>query len=139
MSVLTSTDRGMRSATDAARTTGLAAAAAAVGNLVVLAVATVLGADFDVVRPDGLAFTVGVVAVLAMTVIPLAVGGVALAIAGRWGRRGWDALAWAGLAVGVLSIVMPLGAEASIGTKVGLAAMHALTGLVWFLLLRRGR
>lgn len=137
MSVLTSSTPDTHSATNAARTTGLVAAAAGVGNLVVFAVARALGADFDIVRPDGVGFTVGVVAVLAMTIGSLLAGGVALAVAGRWGRRGWDVVAWTGLALGVLTVVMPLTGAASPGTKAGLASMHLLTGLVWFLLLRR--
>lgn len=125
---------GLRSA---ATTAGTAAALGVVANLVVYGIARAAGTDFAVVRPDGVGFTVGPASVLLMSVVPLLLGGVALAVVARWGQRGWHWLAWIGLAIGLLTVVMPISTEASSGTTLALALMHVLTGVAWFVIVRR--
>lgn len=121
----------------ALRVTGVIALVSIVANLVAYAVARGLGADFEVTRPDGATMTVGVPAVILTTLVPLVLGLIALVVAARWGARGWSALAWTGLALGVLTVVMPLSTDAAAGTKAGLAVMHVLSGLIWFVIVRQ--
>ncbi|HET7277166.1 MAG TPA: DUF6069 family protein [Dermatophilaceae bacterium] len=47
-------------------------------------------------------------------------------------------VAWAGLVIAVVSIVMPLTVTASTATHLTLAPMHLVVGAVWFASLRRG-
>lgn len=121
----------------AARTGGVAVVASIVGNLVVLLGGRLADADMSVVRTGTTeAVDVGASMVLLMTVIPLILGTAALAVATRWGSRGWTALAWVGLAIGVLTVAMPLSVEGSTSTRTTLALMHLVTGAVWFLAVR---
>lgn len=76
--------------------------------------------------------------VLLATAVATAVGTAALAVLGRARPRRRAALASAGLAVGVLSAPVPVLSAADAGDGVALAAMHVLTGLVWWLAVRRG-
>lgn len=115
-----------------------AALIALVGAFVVLAAGRLLGADLTVTQPGAASSSVvgpGMVAV--MVVAPVALGTLALLVAQRWGTRGWNALAWLGLAIGVASVSMPLTVEAGAGTKATLALMHVVVGVVWFTTLRR--
>ncbi|MBC6446180.1 DUF6069 family protein [Actinokineospora xionganensis] len=117
---------------------GLAAIGAVVGNLLVLVVGRLAGADLRVLQPGAtevLELGAGLVAL--MTVLPVAFGTAALAVATRRGRQGWSAVGWLGLAIGLLTIVSPFTVEASTSTAVTLAGMHAVTGVVWFALVRR--
>lgn len=92
----------------------------------------------SVVQPGATeAIEFGAVIVALGTVIPLALGTAALALATRWGSRGWVAVAWLGLAVGLLTTVSPFTVVASTSTSVTLAAMHVVAGVVWFALVRR--
>ncbi|MBA3989675.1 MAG: hypothetical protein H0X54_01350 [Propionibacteriales bacterium] len=114
------------------------AGASLAANLAVLGVATLAGADM-LVRPDANkpVMQVGVILVAATTLLPLLLATMLLIPARRWGARGWRALAVAGLVVGVVSVVMPLGAQARPGTQLALASMHVITGVAWFLVVRR--
>ncbi|PVG80685.1 hypothetical protein DDE18_22050 [Nocardioides gansuensis] len=136
MSITTLAPARTRSA--AARATGVALAAAVLGNLVVWGAARLLGADFHVVRPDGAAFTVGAGPVVVFTVGSIVVGGLALVVASRLSTRAWSALAWLGLAIGILTVPMPFTVTADLDTQLALVVMHLLTGLAWFVALRRG-
>ena len=121
----------------AAKTTGATAVLAVVANVAVYAISRALGADFAVAPPGRPGLTIGVGLVLVTSVVPLVLGGLALAVASRWGAKGWRVVAWAGLAIGVLSVVMPLTIEATAGTKSALVLMHVLTGVAWFIVVRR--
>lgn len=93
-----------------------------------------------VVTPPGAAASTSVSAgnVAAMTIAPMVLGGIALAVAGRWGGRGWRVVAWLGLAIGLLSVVMPFSVAATASTHVTLGTMHVLSGLAWFVAVRVG-
>lgn len=120
------------------RTGLLAAGTALVVNLLVLVVSRALGADFLVQQtPDATAAEVTVVMVAVMTVVPVLVATALLLVARRWGARAWRALAAVGLALGLLTVPMPFTVEATTGTQVGLALMHVVVGVVWFVLVRR--
>ncbi len=122
----------------AVRTGGLVLAASIVVNLVALAVARLAGAEMEVLQPGADEATeVGAVPVLISTVAPLLVGTAVLALASHWGRTGWSTLAWVGLALGVLSAVAPLAADATAGTRVTLVIFHLVLGVAWFTALRR--
>jgi Family of unknown function (DUF6069) len=107
-------------------------------NLAVLGVARLEGANMviqtSVSRP---AVHISIVLVIVTTLFPVLIGTLALIPARRWGSRGWRALAAAGLALGVLSVVLPLAMEAGPGTRLALASMHVIAGLTWFLIVRR--
>jgi hypothetical protein len=119
----------------ALRAAGGAAAVALVLNLADRLVAGALGADFQVTI-SGTTQTVGAVMVTTMTLVPMLLGAVALVVASRWGRRGWDAVGWLGLALGVVSAVLPLTADADAGTRVALALMHLVAGVTWLVAVR---
>ncbi|ANS79707.1 hypothetical protein SGUI_2311 [Serinicoccus hydrothermalis] len=106
-------------------------------NLLVWGLARLVGADFDVTRPGAGPMTVGPVMVAVMTVIPVALGGALTWFLGRTRPRAVTALAWVGLAIGLLTVPMPFTVEASATTQTALAAMHVVTGVVWWILLRR--
>ncbi len=116
----------------------VAAIGAAVGNLLVLLVGRLAGADMSVVQAgatEAMTLDAGLVAL--MTALPVAMGTAALAVATRWGRRGWMTVGWLGLAVGLLTTVSPFTVGATTSTAVTLAGMHVVTGVVWFVLVRR--
>lgn len=109
---------------------------AIVVNIVITLIGRGTGDDLEVTQ-SGATQEIGIPIVMAMTVAPLVVATVGLALAGRWGARGWNALAWTGLAIGVVSTVLPLTAQASTTTRLTLAVMHVAVGLSWFLAVRR--
>lgn len=119
--------------------TGLTVAGIAlVANLLVLVAARALGADFLVQQtPDAAATEVSFVMVAVMTVVPVLVATALLLVLRRWGARAWRTLAAVGLALGLLTVVMPFTVDATTGTQVGLALMHVVVGVVWFVLVRR--
>lgn len=109
---------------------------AVVLNLVVLAVLAATGADLSVTMPGGPgALTIDAVAVVAATAAPLLVAGlVATAILRRVpSLRRWAA--WAGLALALVSVIAPLTLQADAATRAGLAAMHVVAGVAWFVAL----
>ena len=109
---------------------------AAVLNLVVLAVLAATGADLSVTMAGGPgALTIDAVAVIAATVAPLLLAGlVATAIVRRVpSLRRWAA--WAGLALALVSVIAPLTLQADAATRAGLAVMHVVAGVAWFVAL----
>ncbi len=120
------------------RTGGLAIAVALAGNLIAFAVASVAGAGMTV-QPLGAseAMNIRPGLVIVTTASPLLGATVLLVLVRRLGERAWRVLAAVGLVLGVLTIAMPLTVTASTGTQVALGSMHVLTGLVWFVLVRR--
>ena len=113
-------------------------AVAAATNLGVLAVARLAGADM-VVQPQSTdqAITVGAGSVVVMTVVPLLLATLLLLPLRRWGPAAWRALALGGLVIGVATVVMPFTVSAAAGTASGLALMHVVAGVVWFVAVRR--
>ena len=103
---------------------------AAVANSVVWAVARLAGAELEVTA-NGSTQDIGLLTVLATTLAPLALATVALWVTRRR-PSAWRVLAWVGLAIGVLSIVTPIAAEATAGTTTALVTMHLITGTAWF-------
>jgi hypothetical protein len=103
---------------------------AAVANSIVWAVARLAGADFEVTANDSTQ-DIGLPTVLATTLAPLVLATFALWVTRRK-PSAWRVLAWVGLAIGVLSIVAPIAAEATAGTTTALVTMHLITGMAWF-------
>ena len=121
---------------DAVRAGLVALVTAVVVNIVIVEAGTAVGADLEVTQ-GGATMRIGIPMVMAMTIGPLVVGTVVLAVAGRWGAHAWHLLAWAGLAIGVLTAAAPLLSDASVPTRLTLAVMHVVVGLAWFLAVRR--
>jgi hypothetical protein len=132
----TSFDHTASAATNTALRVGAGVAlVAAVANSVVWAVARLAGAELEVTANDSTQ-DIGLPTVLATTLAPLALATVALWVTRRK-PSAWRVLAWVGLAIGVLSIVTPIAAEATAGTTTALVAMHLITGTAWFALVLR--
>lgn len=120
------------------RTALSAAVAIAATNIVVLGVGHLLGADMRVAQSaDSAPTQVGVGTVVLMSVAPTILGGLALWVAARRGARAWRAVGWLGLALGLLTVPMPLTVLATAGTSATLASMHVVAGVVWFTAVRR--
>ena len=119
--------------------TGAWTAGIAIGiNLIVLGVGRVAGADMSVQPPGSAApMIIGVVPVVATVLVPLLIATALLIVVRRRGARAWRLLAAVGLAIGLITIVMPVLATATVATTVTLATMHVITGLVWFILVWR--
>jgi len=69
--------------------------------------------------------------------VPLLIATALLIAARRRVARAWQLLAAAGLAFGLITIVMPVLATATVATTMTLATRHVITGLVWFILVWR--
>jgi Family of unknown function (DUF6069) len=123
---------------DTARSGATSAGLAIATNLAVLGFATLAGADM-VVRQSASqpAMQISSLSVAVTILVPVLAGTLLLIPARRWGARGWRALSTAGLALGVLSVVLPLVMEAEPGTRLALASMHVIAGVSWFLVVRR--
>ena len=67
--------------------------------------------------------------------MPLLIATALLIAVRRRGARAWQLLAAAGLAFGLITIVMPVLATAV--TTMTLPTIHVITGLVWFILVWR--
>lgn len=121
---------------EVARVGVVAAGAAVVTNLSVLLLGRVAGADMVLGRGSATQ-TVAVVPVVVATLIGLLAGTVLLVVVCNRGHRAWTAVAITGLVVGLATVPAPLSMAAETTTHATLAAMHAVTGLVWFLVVRR--
>lgn len=120
------------------RTALPAAAVIAAVNLAVLGLGALLGADMRVAQSAGASVTeVGIGSVLLMSLVPALLGGLVLWPAARRGIRAWRAVGWLGLALGLLTLPMPIAVVASAGTTATLASMHVVAGVVWFAAVRR--
>lgn len=115
------------------RTLLVITAVAVVLNLVAYALGHLAGADMRVTQPGGATSAVVIPAVLLMTIVPLVIGGLLLVAAARFWRPGVRVLRWLGLAVGVLTVPMPLFSNATPVTVATLAMMHVIVGVVWFI------
>ncbi len=101
-------------------------------NLTVLAVALLTGADMVAAQ-----MSIGAFFVAMNTVVPLLIATLVLLPLRRWGAGAWRVLATTGLAIGLLSSPAPFTVSAENSTRAALAAMHVITGVVWFLIVRR--
>ncbi len=136
IAVLTTSERTSPAfAPSAGRTwrTGLTSIGIALAaNLVVLAVALQAGAEMVAAQTS-----IGVFFVAVNTVVPLLIATLVLLPLRRWGAGAWRVLATTGLAIGLLSSPAPFTVSAENSTRAALAAMHVITGVVWFLIVRR--
>ncbi len=101
-------------------------------NLAVLAVALQAGAEMVAAQTS-----IGVFFVAVNTVVPLLIATLVLLPLRRWGARAWQVLATTGLVIGLVSSPAPFTVSAEDLTRAALAAMHVITGVVWFLVVRR--
>jgi len=104
-------------------------------SLLLFLVATVGGADLDVVRSDGRTVAITPSAVVVTVMLVVLVGTLLLAFVGRRSRQAWLGVAVAGLVLGLASVVAPLTSEATAMTTFVLVAMHVACALVWFTVL----
>jgi hypothetical protein len=117
-----------------ATATGIAVAV----NLVVLAVARLAGEEMTVRFDDAATpMTIGVLLVASTTLVPLALPTLVLLALRRRSARAWRGLAVTGLVVGLVTVPLPLTVLAAGGTQATLAAMHVITGVAWFVVVRR--
>lgn len=119
-------------APSAVRAGAASAAVAVVVNAALFLGGLAAGATY-VLRPTTDAAEIPVVLpiAVAMTVLPLVLASVAFALV-RGRRQAIAALAWAGLAVGVVTAVLPLSMQGGLLDRSILAALHVVTGLAWF-------
>jgi hypothetical protein len=101
-------------------------------NLAVLGVALLAGAEMVAAKTS-----IGVFFVAANTVVPLLVATLILLPLRRWGARAWRVLATTGLVIGLVSSPAPFTVSAENSTRAALTVMHLITGVVWFLIVRR--
>lgn len=113
---------------------GLGIVVAVVANLVVFAVASAAGASWSANGQS-----VNAVLVVIATVVPMVIGGVITVLLARRWTRAIMTMAWVGLAFAVISAPAPLFASDDAATKWALAAMHVVTGVVWFVAIRPRR
>jgi hypothetical protein len=121
----------------AARIGVVAAGTALVANLAALGVATLAGATMLVRQGAGQpAMRISIALVVVTTLVPVLAGTLLLIPARGWGARGWRAVAAVGLALGLLSVALPLSTQASPGTHLALVSMHVIAGVTWFVVVR---
>jgi Family of unknown function (DUF6069) len=120
------------------RTGSWAAGLGCAADLLLLGIGVLAGADMNVQPPGSTsALAIGPELVVVTAIVPLVPATLLLAAVRRRGPKGWRLLATTGLAVGVVSAAGPLLSTATPGTKAVLVSMHVVTGLIWFVLVRR--
>jgi hypothetical protein len=125
-----------RTAGSALRAGLLVGLIALAGNLLVYAVARLADVNLEVAQPNSdSSQVVGVAEVAGMTIGALVLGALLLVAVARWHPGAWRAVAWLGLALGLLTVPMPLSMEAETAVKVTLASMHVIAGVAWFVVL----
>lgn len=117
--------------------TARAAGVALVANVLVHTLARVAGVETVLTPPGAAPVTVALAAVVTMTLGPVVLGGVVLALASRVAPAAARALPWLGLFVGLGSVVMPLSMGGALDARLVLAAMHVVAGVAWFVSTRR--
>ena len=123
---------------DVLRLGALAAIIAVLADLTVLLAGRLGGADMVVTQPGGASQTVGVAPVVLASLIGIVLGTVLLLVLRDRGRRAWTVVAVVGLVLGLATVPAPFSMTAGTGTQLTLAAMHVVTAIVWFLVVRRG-
>ena len=96
-------------------------------NLAVYAVASAAGATWIANGQQ-----VNPLLVVVATIIPMVIGGaITWLLARRW-VKATAAMAWVGLVFAVVSVPGPLLGSDDAPTRFALAAMHVITGIIWF-------
>lgn len=116
------------------RRISIAIAIAIVLNLVVFAIGSAAGATW-LANGQTIVWFLVVVA----TIIPMAVGAVITWLLTKRWSKAETAMAWIGLVFAVISVPAPLLSSGDRPTGVALAAMHVVTGIVWFIAIRPRR
>lgn len=114
-----------------------AAVVALVANVLVHTLARVAGTETVLTPPGAAPVTVAPFSVVTMTIVPLVVGGLLLVLASRVAPGAVRSLPWIGLFVGIGTAVMPLSMGGALDGRLVLAAMHVITGIAWFVSVRR--
>lgn len=96
-------------------------------NLAAFAAGSLAGASWSVGQPYPIAW----MAVLVATLVAFTVGGLATWLAARWRPGLQRVAAWAGLALGLVSMVSLLNA-ADLATGLALGVMHLMAAGLWF-------
>jgi hypothetical protein len=113
------------------RRLGVGIVIAIVLNLVVYAIGASAGATW-IANDQSVSWFLVIIATAAAMVI----GGVITALLARWRRGAIRAMAWIGLAIGVVTVPAPILGAGDTATGIGLASMHVLTAVVWFFAIR---
>lgn len=118
---------------------GVRAGVTAIVAVIVLhIIGTAAGVSWLLNVPGAGTMPVTLPAAVTSAIIPIVIGTVALFIARR-SDRAVSFLAYAGLAIGLLTIPGPLMADGDLLARVLLAVMHVVVGLTWFATVRRGQ
>lgn len=107
----------------------LAVLAALVVNVAIWLVGDTAGANFDVEQDR----PVSIPAVAVLSVVPIVIGLLALALLSRAWPQVRRLAPWTGLAVAGLTVAVPLSVAVDTTTQVTLAAMHLVVGAAWFI------
>ena len=116
------------------RRLAMATAAAIILNLLVYGVGSAVGATW-LANGQTIAWFLVVVA----TVVPMAIGGLLTWLLSRRWAKAVSVMAWVGLVLGVITAPAPLLSSDNRPTALALAAMHVVTGVVWFIAVRPRR
>lgn len=111
-----------------------AIAAAIVLNLLVYGIGTVVGATW-LANGQTIAWFLVIVA----TLVPMLVGTLLVWVLARRWASARSVMAWVGLVFGLITAPAPLLSSDNGATAFSLAAMHVVTGVVWFLAVRPRR
>ncbi|MGB3186971.1 MAG: DUF6069 family protein [Ornithinimicrobium sp.] len=115
-----------------------AAIVALVANILVYTIAAAAGVAFTLTPPGASAIEVQPASVITMTIGPVVIGGVVLVLLGRlspaWATR---FMPWIGLFIGIGTAAMPISMDGDLTARLLLAAMHVITGVAWFISVRR--
>ncbi|MFF2554177.1 DUF6069 family protein [Nocardia sp. NPDC058058] len=114
------------------RTGGIVFAGAAITDLLIYGIAELAGADMVVTPHGGRTMTIGIGVIVGALFAAIGIATLVLALLAKRGDSVRRLLAAGGLAAGLLSIILVLTAEATVETKIALASMHTVAGLIWF-------
>jgi hypothetical protein len=115
----------------------IAAAVAAVVNVVIRLIASAAGADM-LVDAQGTSTAVTLASVLIATTLPIVLGGVVAWLSARRRPRARVGFAWVGLILSIATIPVPLLLAHGIATGLSLALMHVVAGAAWFSVMMLG-
>ena len=109
------------------RRLGLGLIAAVIVNLALYGIGTAASASW---LASGQAIGWG--SVVLITVVVMSLGGALTYVLSRRWEAATKVMAWVGLIVAAASLPIPFSASSDSATAFALAAMHVLTGVVWF-------
>ena len=113
------------------RRLGLGIVIAIVLNLIVYAIGALSGATW-IANGQSVPWFMVIIATAAAMVI----GGIITGLLARWRRGAIRAMAWIGLAFGIVTVPAPLLGADDTATGIGLASMHVISAVVWFFSVR---